>query len=128
MQSLNAHIFDSGKDVFRTAKAFGVSSFALLYRAFNLDLINIERYRSLKAEAQKEFEDYLFREEEKMAQKKEPTGGPNPYLLRLNKNGRLFTQIVLDAFRGGFIEPAQASSLLNTKVNNFHKLEAQLYR
>ena len=128
IRSLNAHIFDSTKDVFKTAKAFGISSFALLYRAFNLDLINIERYRSLKDEAQKEFEGYLLREEEKKAKKTEPTGGPNPYLLRLNKNGRLFTQIVLDAFRGGFIDPAQASNLLNTQVNNFHKLEAQLYR
>jgi len=128
MRSLNVHIFDSSKDVFKTAKAFGVSSFALLYRAFNLDMINIGMYRSLKDKAQKEFENYLLREEEKKAQKKEPTGGPNPYLLRLNKNSRLFTQIVLDAFRGGFIDPAQASSLLNTQVNNFHKLEAQLYR
>jgi hypothetical protein len=69
-----------------------------------------------------------LREEEKKAQKKEMTGGPNPYLLRLNKNSRLFTQVVLDAFKGGFIDPAQASNLLNTQVNNFHKLEAQLYR
>jgi Zn-dependent peptidase ImmA (M78 family)/transcriptional regulator with XRE-family HTH domain len=128
MRSLNVHIFDSSKDIFKTAKSFGISSFALLYRAFNLDLINIDRYRYLKDEAQKEFEDYLLREEEKKAQKKEPSGGPNPYLLRLNKNSRLFTQVVLDAFHGGFIDPAQASNLLNTQVNNFHKLEAQLYR
>ena len=128
MRSLNVHIFDSSKDVFKTSKSFGVSSFALLYRSLNLDLIKIDRYRSLKDEAQKEFENYLLREEEKNTHKKEATGGPNPYLLRLNKNSRLFTQVVLDAFRGGFIDPAQASSLLNTRVNNFHKLEAQLYR
>jgi len=128
MRSLNIRIFNSSKDVFKTAKAFGISSFALLYRAFNLNLINLDQYRNLKDVAQKEFEDYLLREEEKKAQKKEITGGPNPYLLRLNKNSRLFTQVVLDAFKGGFIDPAQASNLLNTQVNNFHKLEAQLYR
>jgi Zn-dependent peptidase ImmA (M78 family)/transcriptional regulator with XRE-family HTH domain len=128
MRSLNIRIFNSSKDVFKTAKAFGISSFALLYRAFNLNLINLDQYRNLKDVAQKEFEDYLLREEEKKAQKKEMTGGPNPYLLRLNKNSRLFTQVVLDAFKGGFIDPAQASNLLNTQVNNFHKLEAQLYR
>jgi Zn-dependent peptidase ImmA (M78 family)/transcriptional regulator with XRE-family HTH domain len=128
MRSLNLHIFDSSINVFKTAKAFGVSSFALLYRALRLDLINIETYRFLKDEAQKEFDDYSLREEEKKALKTEPRGGPDPYLLRLNKNSRLFTQIVLDAFHGGFIDPAQASSLLNTQVNNFHKLEAQLYR
>lgn len=128
MQSLNIHIFDNINRVFNTAKAFGVSSFALLYRALKLDIINISSYRVLKNEAQKDFDDYLLREEEKKAQKTEISGGPNPYLLRLNKNSRLFTQIVLDAFHGGFIDPALASSLLNTQVNNFHKLEAQLYR
>ena len=55
-------------------------------------------------------------------------GGPNPYLIKLNKNSRLFTQIVLDAFKGGFIEPTLASSLLNTQVNKFSKFEALLYK
>ena len=128
MSKLNSHIFDSIKEVFKVAKAFGISSFALIYRAYNLDLIKIDKYWSLKEDAQKEFEGFLLREKEKKARQKEQTGGPNPYLLRVNKNSRLFTQIVLDAFRGGFIEPSQASSLLNTQVNNFPKLEAQLYR
>jgi len=128
MRSLDTHIFDNANKVFKTAKSFGVSSFALLYRALKLDLITIESYRVLKDEAQKDFENYLLREEEKEALKTKPAGGPNPYLLRLNKNSRLFTQVVLDAFRGGFIDPALASNLLNTQVNNFHKLEAQLYR
>ena len=128
MRSLNIRSFDSSDSVFRTAKKFGISSFALLYRALKLEIITIQKYRLLKAEAQKDFDDYLLRQEEKKAMKLVSTGGPNPYLLRLNKNSRLFTQIVLDAFRGGSIDPAQASSLLNTQVNNFHKLEAQLYR
>ena len=54
--------------------------------------------------------------------------GPSYYLLQLNKNSRLFTQTVLDAFQGGVIEPTQASYLLNVKVNKFSKLEAQLYK
>ena len=45
-----------------------------------------------------------------------------------NRNSRLFTQTVLDAFRGGIIEPTQASNLLNVQVNKFPKLEAQLYK
>ena len=68
---------------------------------------------------------YDLKKRKKLNKKQE--GGPNPYLLRLNKNSRLFTQIVLDAFRGGLIEPTQASSLLNTQVNKFSKLEAQMY-
>ncbi|MEA3448541.1 MAG: hypothetical protein U9Q98_08870 [Bacteroidota bacterium] len=55
-------------------------------------------------------------------------GGPNYYLLQLNRNSRLFTQTVLDEYRGGNIEPTDASNLLNIKVNKFPKLEAQMYR
>jgi len=129
MLNLRPSTFDSIKEVFQTSKALGISSFALIYRAFIMDRISLDKYRILKASADKEFEEFLIREEEKkIKQKEKKKGGPSPYLLRLNKNSRLFTQIVLDAFRGGFIEPTQASSLLNTQVNNFPKLEAQLYR
>ena len=77
-----------------------------------------------------EYKAFLKREEEKKARQesREKKGGPNPYLLRLNKNGRLFTQIVLDAFRGGNVEATLASNLLNTPVNKFSSLEAQLYK
>jgi Zn-dependent peptidase ImmA (M78 family)/transcriptional regulator with XRE-family HTH domain len=129
ISNLKISTFDSIREVYKISKALGISSFALIYRAFNMDRITLDKYRSLKASADKEFEEYLIREEEKkIKQKDKKKGGPSPYLLRLNKNSRLFTQIVLDAFRGGFIEPTQASSLLNTQVNNFPKLEAQLYR
>ena len=53
---------------------------------------------------------------------------PNYFLFQLNRNSKLFTQTVLDPFRGGYIETTLASSLLNVQVNKFHKLEAQLYR
>ncbi|MCJ7804248.1 XRE family transcriptional regulator [Patescibacteria group bacterium] len=129
MTNLKMSTFDSIREVYKISKALGISSFALIYRAFNMERITLDKYQTLKARADKEFEEYLIREEEKkIKQKDKKKGGPNPYLLRLNKNSRLFTQIVLDAFRGGFIEPTQASSLLNTQVNNFPKLEAQLYR
>ena len=129
MTNLKMSTFDSIREVYKISKALGISSFALIYRAFNMGRITLDKYRTLKASADKEFEEYLIREEEKKIKNKDKKkGGPSPYLLRLNKNSRLFTQIVLDAFRGGFIEPTQASSLLNTQVNNFPKLEAQLYR
>ena len=50
------------------------------------------------------------------------------YMLLVNKNSHLFTKVVMDAFRGGFIQPTQASSLLNTQINNFSKLEAFLHK
>lgn len=129
-KNLPADTFKSAKEIFRVSKKCGVSSFALLVRALNLKLITLEDYDKLKNEATFEYNAFLNREFEKneKLKNKEKNGGPNPYLLRLNKNGRLFTQIVLDSFRGGNIEPTQASSLLNTPVNKFSSLEAQLYR
>lgn len=130
MKTLAASTFNSGKDVFKAAKTFGVSSFALLVRAFNLQIISPDKYRKLKREADIEFTEFQKREElKKQKQKeKEKKGGPDYYLLQLNKNSRLFTQTVIDAFKSGIVEPTQASLLLNVQINNFHKLEAQLYR
>jgi hypothetical protein len=84
----------------------------------------------LKQFAEIEYNEFLKREEaKKIKQKeKEKPGGPNYFLLQLNRNSRLFTQTVLDAFRGGVIEPSMASTLLNVQVNKFPKLEAQMYR
>jgi Zn-dependent peptidase ImmA (M78 family) len=124
MNELANSVFNSSSEVFKTSKLFGVSSFALLVRAFNLEMISLTSYRRLKDEAELEFKAFLLREAEKKAKQKEKDDGPNPYLLRLNKNSRLFTQIVLDAFRGGNIQSTLASNLLNTQVNNFSKLEA----
>ncbi|MDB5208221.1 MAG: hypothetical protein JWR72_3296 [Flavisolibacter sp.] len=128
MRSYNADTFNSSVSVFKVAKSIGVSSFAFLVRALNLNLISMQEYTSLKRAADREFQIFLQNEESKKLKQKEQKGGPNPYLLRLNKNSKLFTQIVLDAFRGGAIEPTQASRLLNTQVNNFPKLEAFLYK
>jgi Zn-dependent peptidase ImmA (M78 family)/DNA-binding XRE family transcriptional regulator len=125
--NLESSIFESASNVFKSAKKLGVSSFALLVRALNMNMITLPVYNSLKKQADADFKAYLLKEDEKKSKQKEKGGGPNPYLLRLNKNSRLFTQIVLDAFRGGRIAPTQASSLLNTQVNNFPKLEAFLY-
>jgi Zn-dependent peptidase ImmA (M78 family)/transcriptional regulator with XRE-family HTH domain len=122
--------FKSAKELFEHSKKLGVSSFAFLVRALNLNLISSEKYKSLKQAADAEYKAFLKREVEKkvIQQAKKGDTGPSYYLLQLNKNSRLFTQTVLDAFRGGFIEPTLASTLLNVQVNKFHKLEAQLYK
>jgi len=119
--------FSNSDKVFRIAKVLGVSSFSFIYRALKLDLINLSEYRSLKKEATTKFEEFLVREETKNARQKNRPGGPSPYLLKLNRNSRLFTQIVLDGYKGGKIEPNLASNLLNTKSNKFHKLEERIY-
>ena len=96
--------------------------------AFNLEIIDVKKYNSLKNQATIDFNAFLKREELKKEKQKEQKGGPNPYLLRLNKNSRLFTQFVLDGFKSGFVEPTQASFLLSTPINKFNKLESQLYK
>lgn len=127
MDLLDNYAFSSSAELFRAARKLGVSSFALLVRGFNLRRISLIKYAALRRDAENDFQLFLQKEKEKKEKQKLSTGGPNPYLLRLNKNSRLFTQIVLDAFHGGRIAATQASSLLNTKVNNFHKLETILY-
>lgn len=126
---LDAVTFSNAKVLFKTAKLLGVSSFALLIRSFNLNKISNSHYHKLKQEADEEFAAFLIREaEKKLKQKnKENSGAPSYYLLQLNRNGRLFTQTVIDSFRGGFIEPSMASQLLNVQINKFSKLEAQLF-
>lgn len=126
--NLESKTFNNSKEVFNTAKTLGVSSFALLYRALNLSIIELKKYKSLKNQATIDFNEFIRKEELKKEKQKKQKGGPNPYLLRLNKNSRLFTQFVLDGFKSGFVEPTQASFLLNTPINKFNKLESQLYK
>ena len=126
IKNLDSAVFNSLNEVSKMSKKLGVSSFAFLFRALKLQIISIDKYRKLKILADSAYKAFLQREDEKKAKQKKQERGPNPYLLRLNKNSRLFTQIVLDAFRGGFVEPTLASSLLNTQINKFSKLEAFL--
>lgn len=128
MISMDKDVFSSSKTLYKKARQIGVSSYALLVRSLRLNLVSVSKYNALKNEVNKDFEEFLKKEEEKKLKAKEKDGGPNPYLLRVNKNSRSFTQFVLDAFRGGVIEPTQASFLLNTPLNNFNKLEYQIFK
>ncbi|MBF4493185.1 ImmA/IrrE family metallo-endopeptidase [Flavobacterium sp. MR2016-29] len=128
MSSLDYSTFDNSVTLLKTAKKIGVSSFALIVRALNLKIINNTEYKKLKEEADSSYRLFLKKEEEKKLRQKNATGGPNYFLLQVNRNSRLFTHTVLDAFKSGFIEPTQASNLLNVKINKFPQLEAQLYK
>lgn len=128
MKTYNQSTFSSSIELFRAAKKLGVSSFAFLVRAFKMQLISLDRYKQLKKDVDADYQAFLKREEEKKANLTKKSNGPSYYLLQLNKNGRLFTQVVLDSFKSGFIEATQASSLLNTQINKFPKLEAFLHK
>ena len=128
--NINPTIYQNAKDVYKIARTLGVSSFAFIIRALRLNLISNTIYQKLKREAEIDYLAFLKREEEKKARQKErdKPSGPNYFFLQLNRNSRLFTQTVLDAFRGGFVEPTLASNLLNVQVNKFQKLEALLLK
>jgi Zn-dependent peptidase ImmA (M78 family)/DNA-binding XRE family transcriptional regulator len=127
LRSLSSSDYAQSKQIFKLAKRIGVSSYALLVRLRNLNLIDHAEYSNLKKQSDMDFEAFLKREAEKKKLQKQKKGGPNYYLLQLNRNSRLFTQIVLDSFKGGRIEPNFASNLLNVKANKFNKLEERLY-
>lgn len=127
IENLDKKAFNNVKEVFKNAKIMGVSSFALLVRALNIKIISLKVYQNLKYQADIEYRKFLKKEEERKIKQKDNSGGPNYFLLQLNRNSRLFTQTVLDAFRGGVVEPSVASNLLNVQVNKFSKLEAHMY-
>ena len=126
----NKNSFKDTKHIFELTKRLGVSSLALLVRAYNLGLIRYEVYKDLKDTIETEYHAFLKLEEEKQAKKKEEgrKTAVNSYLLQLNRNSRLFTSLVLDFFRSGEVEPTLASNLLNVKSNKFSKLEDILYK
>lgn len=124
MRAFSKSTFETSHNLFRASKELGISSFTFLFRALSLNIVSLDSYRRLKREADIDFKNFLLREEEKKIKQKQQKGGPDYYRLLVNKNSHLFTQVVIDAFRGGAIEPTQASSLLNTQVNNFSKLES----
>jgi len=126
MIQLGTNTFETNIMIFKQAKILGVSSFALLVRALNLKLISQSKYKILKKEAQIEFEAFLIKEKRKKEKQRQRKGGPDPYLLRLNKNSRLLTRIVMDSFNNGLLSPSIASNLLNTQINKFQKFEKLL--
>jgi Zn-dependent peptidase ImmA (M78 family)/transcriptional regulator with XRE-family HTH domain len=128
MRAFSKATFETSQNLFSASKELGISSFAFLFRALSLNIISLESYRKLKREADIDFKNFLLKEDEKKLKQKLQKGGPDYYRLLVNKNSHLFTQVVMDAFRGGAIEPTQASSLLNTQINNFSKLESFLYQ
>jgi Zn-dependent peptidase ImmA (M78 family) len=123
MNALSEKSFHDISEVYDKARGYGVSSFALLVRGLELKKISHSRYRELKKDAEEAYQVYLHQYRENIKRQKEKGGGPSPYRILANRIGHLFVRSVLDAFRNGAIQPTQASSLLNTHINKFAKLE-----
>jgi Zn-dependent peptidase ImmA (M78 family)/transcriptional regulator with XRE-family HTH domain len=112
-------------DIYGISKNLGVSSFAFLYRMFTLGMISKVDYFKTKDELDERFSDF---QEIKKNKTKSTEDLPIYYPLLINKNGKLFIQVVLNAYRTGDIEVSQASFLLNVKANNLGKLEEKVIR
>ncbi|HPJ13181.1 MAG TPA: XRE family transcriptional regulator [Caldisericia bacterium] len=125
MRSITISSSDKVRDICRVSKNLGLSCFALLYRLKNLGMISKEDYFNIKSEFDERFNDYV--EAQKIKTKK-PKNTPLYYTMTVNKNGKLFIQTVLNAYRSGEIEVSQASYLLNVKANNLSKLEDHAFR
>jgi len=65
IDSLDSKAFNNAKEVFKNAKTIGVSSFALLVRALNLNIISLSAYKQLKHLADIEYNEFLKREKQK---------------------------------------------------------------
>lgn len=116
-------------EIYRQSRKWGVSSFAFLVRAYNLRLLTIDQFHSLKDEAEHNFQQYLKQKELKKAKGKElGSSGPNYFVTQLSKNGRMFTRTVLEAYKEGQVSSSVASQLLHVKVNKFSSLETLLYK
>ncbi|MEO8733372.1 MAG: XRE family transcriptional regulator [Flavobacteriales bacterium] len=128
MEQLEASLFTNSRSIAQVAERYGVSSLALLIRAYGRRLVSDAAFHSMRSTMEKEFKEHLRELAAKAAMKPKSKNGPSYYLLQLNRNGRLFTQVVLDAFRSGAIQPTVASGLLNAPVNGFSKFEKFMYR
>ncbi len=127
MDQLDPAVFTHSASIMQVAKRYGVSSLALLIQARDRKMVKDAVFRTMRRTLEREFNEYRRALAEKETARKKSSGGPDPNLLRLNRNGRLFTQVVLDAYRGGHIQPTEASSLLEAPVNRFPKFEKHLY-
>ncbi len=102
---------------------YKVSEELIARRLLELQIISQKKYLQLRAYFQERWKQLIAQDHIK---RKDTDGGPSPHLLRVLKNGRPFTSVVLTSYFQGQISSTEASSLLSAKVNNFEKLSAYL--
>ena len=107
----------------KKSRFFNVSSYAMIVRLLNLDLITLSEYKEFKKAFYELYEDYL----EELKNKPKPKGKPNYYILQIRKNSRLFSHYVYSYYKSGKINGYDASNLLEIKISGFRKLEQFLY-
>lgn len=96
-----------------------VSEEVIARRLLDLGNITASQYRTLRQSFKERWQNL---KDEERSKNKDTPGFPSPHLLRVLTNGRILTRVVLDSYFGGTLSGADASNLLNVKVNNFHKV------
>jgi Zn-dependent peptidase ImmA (M78 family) len=119
--SLPLNNFDQVKEI---ARKFSVSTLTLLYRLSDSGRITDRQLSTWKRIADEQFSEFAERHRKLLEQSE---GGANYYLLLARRNGRAFSKMVLDFYKGGQISGIELSNLLNVKLNMVSKLEQQLY-
>ena len=98
---------------------FNVSEEVVARRLLERNIITQSYYSELREFYQNRWVEIKRKERRKMKSSK---GAPSYYITTVSQNGYAFTQTVIGAFAGGAISGRDASSLLNVKVNNIHRL------
>lgn len=104
------------------ARSFQVSSYAVAVRLLNLNLVSPNTFQRIQKVLEKHYKEYLIDKELKKS-----SGYANPYMLKIRRNSRSFTEYIYSFYKGGQISGVDASSLLNTKISDFSKLAEKLY-
>jgi len=113
---------ENHNDLKEISEIFGVSSLSLLYRVYNLNLIDKENFESWRIILEKEFNEFnlnYLAKELKIKERKK--GGPNYYLLLSKRNSIEFSKVVLDSYKSGNIGGVELSNLLNLKINKISR-------
>ena len=98
---------------------FNVSEEVIARRLLEKNIISQPLYTELREFYQDRWLEIKKNERIKM---KATKSSPSYYVTTVSKNGYAFTQTVVGAFAGGAISGRDASTLLDVKVNNLHRL------
>lgn len=111
------------EDIDDASKRLQVSSKAVLVWLRSNNKLGKADYTRFWQDITRRSEEWVKKQEKK---KKEQSGHPDSNLLQLRKCGNSFTHIVLNGYKSGRLSGAEASSLLDVKIERFPKLEQHL--
>jgi len=114
--STNNSIEDRINAVSELAK---VSEEVVARRLLDKNVITVLQYQQLRQSFIKRWK--RLKDEER-SKTKDSKWFPSPHLLRVLKNGRVLTRVVLTSYFEGSLCGADASNLLNVKINHFPKI------